>query len=169
MCQLLNHFDFLTFPCLIQLPPLKVLLLVGAVMAGERSLEGLSVLSHMYTKPANRTSRWAEEMTMPIIPLSPRRCCELSRTFDSPFSIVAHPHARKNALCLTQRNSFSVWSHAARRGIRFDYHLHFPQRGIWCVSIRILGSGVNFSHAQDGRMIFLPHCDLSKSSQWLHC
>ena len=28
-----NPFDLLTFPCLIQLPPLKALLLVGAVMA----------------------------------------------------------------------------------------------------------------------------------------
>ena len=132
-------------------------------------MAGLSVLAHTHTPPANRTSRWAKEMTMPIIPLSPRRCYEHPRTFDLPFSIVAHPHARKNALCLTQRNSFYVWSHTARRGSCFGYHSHFLQRDIWCASIRILGSGVNFSHAQDGRMIFLPHCDLSKSSQWLHC
>ena len=52
---------------------------------------------------------------------------------------------------------FSVWSHIARGGSHFDCHSCFPQRGIWCVSIHILGSVVNFSHAQVGRLIFLPH------------
>ena len=51
MCQLLNPFDLLTFPCLIQLPPLKVMLLVGEVMAGEWSVAGLSVLAHTHTPP----------------------------------------------------------------------------------------------------------------------
>ena len=51
MYQLLNHFDLLTFPCLIQLPPLKFLLLVGAVMVGEWSVVGLLVLAHMHTPP----------------------------------------------------------------------------------------------------------------------
>ena len=75
MCQLLNPFDLLTFPCLIQLPPLKVLMLVGAVMAGKWSVAGLSVLAHMHTPPTDPFTSRGQEGNESILPF------------------VFHPHA----------------------------------------------------------------------------
>ena len=81
-------FDFPIFPCLIQLPPLKVLLLVGAFMDGEWSVAGLLVLSHTHTLHQQFDPHVGKETTTAITP------CGLSTLSTMPFSpLSAHPHA----------------------------------------------------------------------------
>ena len=48
-------------------------------------------------------------------------------TRHSPFSLIL---TQGETPCVSCRGFFSIWSHAARRGIRFDCHSHFPRRGI---------------------------------------
>ena len=98
---------------------------VEAVIAGEWSVAGLSVLAHTHTPPANQTSHWAKETTTPIIPLSPRRCCKHFRTSHLPFFIVAHPHASKKI------------PYVSRRGILFLFGLTQPREGAVSTVIRI--------------------------------
>ena len=66
-------------------------------------MAGLSVLSHMHTPPANQTSHWIEEVTMPtIIPLSPR-WDENTPTLPSHHSgIVAHPRVGRRPVPHTE-------------------------------------------------------------------
>ena len=131
MCQLLNPFTChppfwiahlpLSYPTTI----LNVLLLVGAVIAGEWSVAGLSVLAHRYTPPANRTSRWEARMNTPIIPLSPRQRWALSRTFPLAILHCRPSSCREREVLFLTRGILSVGSHAARRGARFGCHSHF--------------------------------------------
>ena len=67
-------------------------LLDGVVIAGEWSVAGLSVLSHMHTPPANQTSCWAEMGSLHSLD-DDAETLTPSRTFHWPFSIVVHPRA----------------------------------------------------------------------------
>ena len=86
-------------------------------------------------------------------------------THHSPLSSIL---MQRDILFLKWR-ILSVRSHAARRGaILIVIHiLHRVVSGAF--SLRILGFGVNFTHAQVGSLFFLPHCDLCKLFQWLRC
>ena len=47
-----------TFPCFIQPPPLKIVVVSWGSYGWEWSVAGLSVLAHTHTPPAWLTSRW---------------------------------------------------------------------------------------------------------------
>ena len=114
-------------PCLIQLPPLKTTFVSWGSYGWEWSVAGLSVLAHTHTPPTNQTSHWAEEMTTPIISTLSTTVLKTLRTFDSPFCIVTHSHARKNVRCLTHRILPGFYSRS-ELGAMF-FHPRFPYEG----------------------------------------
>ena len=101
----------------------------AVIFAGEWSVAGLSVLAHTHTPPENRTSRWAEEMTIPIISTLSTTVLKTLHTFDSPFCIVAHSHARKNVRCLMHRILPGFYSRSELGAVFF--HPRFPCEGLF--------------------------------------
>ena len=93
------------FPCFIQPPPLKIVAVSWGSYGWEWSMAGLSVLAHTHTPPTNRTSRWAEEMTLPIIPLSPRLKVHTHTLSHFPF-LHCLSSSRRETSCSSWRGFF---------------------------------------------------------------
>ena len=127
-------FDFPIFPCFIQPPPLKALLLVGAVMAGS------GVWQDCQSLPTCTLHQWIEPRDGKKNDYTPHSILSTKPLF--PFSV--HLHEGTVVYSFSCTGIFSVWSHAARRGAIFRLSFTFFSRewNMVCFPSVFLGSSV---------------------------